>query len=252
MPTELFVCAVSHSQEQHHQIAGREPAAEEWKQPYSAEGTATFWGTTVTQTQIYKDIPLSENTQKHRYVSLYVVKGFAAAKMELQTGESEARYGWHVLPVDVVHLGNPRWCDSGERHIQTVASGFGWDVQRGSKATEGGMSAQTGQTVAACACVCNIHGDLYFIYMGVYCMWCYFQDVENELVVQVSMKQEMELAMKLLEKDIHEKQVSTHFHSAFFFGHWFIYKTVHWLKQNKKTLRIQQYMERQGLYRTCI
>lgn len=36
----------------------------------------------------------------------------------------------------------------------------------------------------------------------------YFQDVENELVVQVSMKQEMELAMKLLEKDIHEKQVS--------------------------------------------
>ncbi len=43
-------------------------------------------------------------------------------------------------------------------------------------------------------------------------MWLYFQDVENELVVQVSMKQEMELAMKLLEKDIHEKQVSTHFH----------------------------------------
>ncbi|XP_054626068.1 RUN and FYVE domain-containing protein 2 isoform X5 [Dunckerocampus dactyliophorus] len=34
------------------------------------------------------------------------------------------------------------------------------------------------------------------------------QDVENELVVQVSMKQEMELAMKLLEKDIHEKQSS--------------------------------------------
>lgn len=33
------------------------------------------------------------------------------------------------------------------------------------------------------------------------------QDVENELVAQVSMKQEMELAMKLLEKDIHEKQV---------------------------------------------
>lgn len=33
-----------------------------------------------------------------------------------------------------------------------------------------------------------------------------FQDVENELVVQVSMKQEMEMAMKLLEKDIHEKQ----------------------------------------------
>ncbi|MGH0132646.1 UNVERIFIED_CONTAM: hypothetical protein FKN15_049721 [Acipenser sinensis] len=32
------------------------------------------------------------------------------------------------------------------------------------------------------------------------------QEVENELVVQVSMKHEMELAMKLLEKDIHEKQ----------------------------------------------
>lgn len=32
------------------------------------------------------------------------------------------------------------------------------------------------------------------------------QDVENELVAQVSMKQEMELVMKLLEKDIHEKQ----------------------------------------------
>lgn len=35
---------------------------------------------------------------------------------------------------------------------------------------------------------------------------CGFKDVENELVVQVSMKQEMEMAMKLLEKDIHEKQ----------------------------------------------
>nr|XP_044993602.1 RUN and FYVE domain-containing protein 2 isoform X2 [Jaculus jaculus] len=32
------------------------------------------------------------------------------------------------------------------------------------------------------------------------------QDVENELSVQVSMKHELELAMKLLEKDIHEKQ----------------------------------------------
>ncbi|XP_006889072.1 PREDICTED: RUN and FYVE domain-containing protein 2 isoform X1 [Elephantulus edwardii] len=32
------------------------------------------------------------------------------------------------------------------------------------------------------------------------------QDVENELVVQVNMKKEIELAMKLLEKDIHEKQ----------------------------------------------
>jgi len=35
---------------------------------------------------------------------------------------------------------------------------------------------------------------------------CVLKDVENELVVQVSMKQEMEMAMKLLEKDIHEKQ----------------------------------------------
>ncbi|XP_072679417.1 RUN and FYVE domain-containing protein 2 isoform X6 [Canis lupus baileyi] len=32
------------------------------------------------------------------------------------------------------------------------------------------------------------------------------QEVENELAVQVSMKHEIELAMKLLEKDIHEKQ----------------------------------------------
>ncbi|XP_077677861.1 RUN and FYVE domain-containing protein 2 isoform X1 [Eretmochelys imbricata] len=32
------------------------------------------------------------------------------------------------------------------------------------------------------------------------------QDIENELMVQVSMKHEIELAMKLLEKDIHEKQ----------------------------------------------
>ncbi|XP_056269768.1 RUN and FYVE domain-containing protein 2 isoform X3 [Pseudoliparis swirei] len=32
------------------------------------------------------------------------------------------------------------------------------------------------------------------------------QDVENELVCQMSMKQEMDFAMKLLEQDIHEKQ----------------------------------------------
>lgn len=36
-------------------------------------------------------------------------------------------------------------------------------------------------------------------------MWK-LQDVESELAVQVSMKHEIELAMKLLEKDIHEKQ----------------------------------------------
>uniref|UniRef100_A0A672SLT9 RUN and FYVE domain containing 2 n=1 Tax=Sinocyclocheilus grahami TaxID=75366 RepID=A0A672SLT9_SINGR len=35
---------------------------------------------------------------------------------------------------------------------------------------------------------------------------CQLRQVSNELVVQVSMKQEMEMAMKLLEKDIHEKQ----------------------------------------------
>uniref|UniRef100_A0A8D0IDX6 RUN and FYVE domain containing 2 n=1 Tax=Sus scrofa TaxID=9823 RepID=A0A8D0IDX6_PIG len=34
----------------------------------------------------------------------------------------------------------------------------------------------------------------------------HLEDVENELAVQVSMKHEIELAMKLLEKDIHEKQ----------------------------------------------
>uniref|UniRef100_A0A8C9NG56 RUN and FYVE domain-containing protein 2 n=1 Tax=Serinus canaria TaxID=9135 RepID=A0A8C9NG56_SERCA len=34
----------------------------------------------------------------------------------------------------------------------------------------------------------------------------HLEDMENELVVQVSMKHEIELAMKLLEKDIHEKQ----------------------------------------------
>ena len=39
------MCAVSHSQEQHHQTAGRKPAAEEWKQPYSDEGTTTIRGT---------------------------------------------------------------------------------------------------------------------------------------------------------------------------------------------------------------
>ncbi|XP_048406777.1 RUN and FYVE domain-containing protein 2 isoform X3 [Stegostoma tigrinum] len=32
------------------------------------------------------------------------------------------------------------------------------------------------------------------------------QDVESDILVQINMKQEMELAMKLLEKDIHEKQ----------------------------------------------
>ena len=35
-----------------------------------------------------------------------------------------------------------------------------------------------------------------------------FQDVENELQLQISMKQENEMAQRLLEKDIHEKQDS--------------------------------------------
>lgn len=34
------------------------------------------------------------------------------------------------------------------------------------------------------------------------------QDLEKELELQVGLKQEMELAMKLLEKDTHEKQDS--------------------------------------------
>ena len=33
-----------------------------------------------------------------------------------------------------------------------------------------------------------------------------FQDVEKELELQISMKQEVEMALRLLEKDIHEKQ----------------------------------------------
>ena len=32
------------------------------------------------------------------------------------------------------------------------------------------------------------------------------KDVEKELQLQISMKQEMEVALRLLEKDIHEKQ----------------------------------------------
>ena len=35
-----------------------------------------------------------------------------------------------------------------------------------------------------------------------------WQDVEKELELQISMKQEMEMALRLLEKDIHEKQDS--------------------------------------------
>ena len=33
-----------------------------------------------------------------------------------------------------------------------------------------------------------------------------FQDVEKEMELQISMKQEIEVAMRILEKDIHEKQ----------------------------------------------
>lgn len=36
--------------------------------------------------------------------------------------------------------------------------------------------------------------------------WYMFQEMEKELQLQVSMRAEMEMAMKLLEKDIHEKQ----------------------------------------------
>lgn len=39
--------------------------------------------------------------------------------------------------------------------------------------------------------------DLFFIY---------FKDVEKELELQIGMKQEMEMALRILEKDIHEKQ----------------------------------------------
>ena len=38
-------------------------------------------------------------------------------------------------------------------------------------------------------------------------LFCY-QDVEKELELQISMKQEIEMALRLLEKDIHEKQDS--------------------------------------------
>ena len=34
------------------------------------------------------------------------------------------------------------------------------------------------------------------------------QDVEKEMELQIGMKQEVEMAMRLLEKDIHEKQDS--------------------------------------------
>ena len=37
---------------------------------------------------------------------------------------------------------------------------------------------------------------------------CLPQDVEKELEMQISMKTEMEVALRLLEKDIHEKQDS--------------------------------------------
>ena len=37
---------------------------------------------------------------------------------------------------------------------------------------------------------------------------CIYQDVEKELQLQISMKQEIEMALQLLEKDIHEKQDS--------------------------------------------
>lgn len=48
--------AARHSKEQHHQTAGRKPAAEEWKQPDSAKDTTTFRGT-----QILNDILLNSD-----------------------------------------------------------------------------------------------------------------------------------------------------------------------------------------------
>ena len=44
--------------------------------------------------------------------------------------------------------------------------------------------------------------------MNVDTVLLYCQDVEKELELQISMKQEIEMALRLLEKDIHEKQDS--------------------------------------------
>ena len=41
-----------------------------------------------------------------------------------------------------------------------------------------------------------------------YPCWLFAQDVEKELELQISMKQEIEVALRLLEKDVHEKQDS--------------------------------------------
>ncbi|KAA8595514.1 hypothetical protein FQN60_010805 [Etheostoma spectabile] len=49
-----------------------------------------------------------------------------------------------LMKTQTTFRGNPRRCVSGERYIQTVTSGFGRDVQRGPKATEGRVSTQTG------------------------------------------------------------------------------------------------------------
>lgn len=38
------------------------------------------------------------------------------------------------------------------------------------------------------------------------CDFYILQDVEKELELQIGMKQEMEMALRILEKDIHEKQ----------------------------------------------
>ena len=44
--------------------------------------------------------------------------------------------------------------------------------------------------------------------MNVDTVLLHLQDVEKELELQISMKQEIEMALRLLEKDIHEKQDS--------------------------------------------
>lgn len=143
----VFVCVVSHSQEQHHQTAGRKPAAEEWKHPNCAEDTTTFRGT-QSHMHTHKShhcLKTDENFQMvHPAFNISTIIPRTYYKLMHDTAD-----------IDVINLGNPGRCVSGERHVQTVSSGFGWDVQRCSKATEGGVSAQTGQTAPDCVFVFN-------------------------------------------------------------------------------------------------
>ena len=138
----MFVCVVSHSQEQHHQTAGRKPAAEEWKHPNCAEDTTTFRGTQshMHSHKSHHCLKTDENFEMvHPAFNISTIIPRTYYKLMHDTAD-----------IDVFYLGNPGRCVSGERHVQTVSSGFGWDVQRCSKATEGGVSAQTGQTAPDC------------------------------------------------------------------------------------------------------